>query len=414
MKSLISNRSKGKVILNNILEIGEMAKRARLSDDTVVDATIGVLFDEDEKLFTYNSVGKMINTLDPKTYLSYTTTVGGEKYKQAICKWVLNQHLNYYQENFHIGVMATPGGSGAISISMANYADRGEKILVPNIGWGIYYTMCHEADLEDVRYNLVKDGKFDLKDLKVKIESIFQTQDKLLLVINDPCHNPTGYTMTNDEWEQIVSFVNEYKTKNKDLIILLDAAYIDYNKEGKNSSRVMFDVLKTINEDSLILVACSASKTFTLYGVRIGALIAISNNDKHIEQFMEVIEYSSRSRWSLSSHFGIKLVEEMMFNDNANQSYNIELKNAVDLLKSRGEIFVSEANACNLEILPYHSGFFIVIPNCPKSVYEKFVEKGIYTIPIGNECLRLAISAIPLSKIKGLAKRIKMIQKQNS
>ena len=77
------------------------------------------------------------------------------------------------------------------------------------------------------------------------------------------------------------------------------------------------------------------------------------------------------------------------------------------MIKARADVFVKEARACGLPMIPYLAGFFLSIP-CEKNqeICDKLHEDHIYLVPQAGG-IRIAMCSVPLSKIPGLAGKIK-------
>ncbi len=411
MNSVAAKRSRDKRITNDILKIGVEAREACKTNPKAINATVGMLYEDDTSFTYFDSILKISNNLEPVQYLPYTSTPGGADFTEAIAKWSFRQHYDYYSENMFFGVNATPGGSGAISSSIANYLDNGDDFLVPSVYWDPYAIMASEQEVNLKTYNIFNsDGDFDLVDFKNVMSETAKKQNKILVLINDPCQNPTGYTLNRNEWEEVIEILNDFSSKGIPTTLIYDMAYVDYHKNGLDESRMPFDVFKNAHNDLLIICAFSGSKTLSFYGMRIGAMIGVSKNEEIVDEFKRIISYSSRGRWSSTSHLGIRTIVELMNNKSAQAEFEVELGKAVTLLAKRGEIFVAEAKECGLETLPYKSGFFITLPNCSHEVFEKLMENDIYTIPLPGNLVRFAVSSIPTHLMYGLASKVKEIK----
>ena len=96
--SLLSERSLSKEDKSNIITLGAIAKEEKLKDKSVVNATIGMLYDEDGKLFTFKSVDKALNLLTGDEKYAYASTPGSPKFHEMTMNYsrithVLWQHL---------------------------------------------------------------------------------------------------------------------------------------------------------------------------------------------------------------------------------------------------------------------------------------------------------------------------------
>ena len=71
-----------------------------------------------------------------------------------------------------------------------------------------------------------------------------QQQKKVVAIINDPCHNPTGYSLSDDEWNAVIDVLNEL-SKQGPVILLNDIAYIDFAYRGEQAR----DYLRNFDRD---------------------------------------------------------------------------------------------------------------------------------------------------------------------
>ena len=404
--SLLSERSLSKEDKSNIITLGAIAKEEKLKDKSVVNATIGMLYDEDGKLFTFKSVDKALNLLTGDEKYAYASTPGSPKFHEALKKWVFRDDYELFKDNSC--VMATPGGSGALSNTFANYANVNDKILLPNYMWGNYKQVAYENNQSFATYNLFdKNGNFDIEELRNKMIELKKIQKRVLVVVNDPCQNPTGYIMKDSEWDKLIDVINELSADGTPIILLHDMAYLDYDHRGFDATRNNIKKYLKLNKSALVVMAFSGSKTFALYGVRIGAQIAVSKDKEVLNDFSRANKFSSRSKWSNTTNLGMSLITKIIEDKELKLEFERELEESRKTLALRAKTFLDEAKKVNLTTLPFECGFFITIPaNNPEAAYEYLVKKKIHIIPMGN-VLRVTISAISVNECKMLPKLIK-------
>ena len=404
--SLLSERSLSKEDKSNIITLGAIAKEEKLKDKSVVNATIGMLYDEDGKLFTFKSVDKALNLLTGDEKYAYASTPGSPKFHEALKKWVFRDDYELFKDNSC--VMATPGGSGALSNTFANYANVNDKILLPNYMWGNYKQVAYENNQSFATYNLFdKNGNFDIEDLRNKMIELKKIQKRVLVVVNDPCQNPTGYIMKDSEWDKLIDVINELSADGTPIILLHDMAYLDYDHRGFDATRNNIKKYLKLNKSALVVMAFSGSKTFALYGVRVGAQIAVSKDKEVLNDFSRANKFSSRSKWSNTTNLGMSLITKIIEDKELKLEFERELEESRKTLALRAKTFLDEAKKVNLTTLPFECGFFITIPaNNPEAAYEYLVKKKIHIIPMGN-VLRVTISAISVNECKMLPKLIK-------
>jgi len=404
---IIAKRSENKKLSSNILTIAAEAREAKKINPSVIDGTIGTLYGEDGKMLEFPSIKKIIDSLSYAEKFGYASTAGTAKFKEGIARWALMQTYDDVTKDFYYGVIPTPGGSGAIGNTIDNYANEGDSILVPNICWGPYNAMANERGCSVKNYELFKDGKFNTEDFKKDALELAEKQGRVLAIINDPCQNPTGYALEDKDWDEIIDCINEI-SKDKTFVLLYDMAYIDYSHKGLYESREIFKKFKQFNENVMVVLAFSGSKTFSLYGLRIGAQMALTKDKEEIELFNNANEFSARATWSNAAKMGVSLVEKLMFNDAIKNEFMKELEGASNLLLDRSKLFLKEAKECNLDCYTYKSGFFITIPCNGEKVFDRLKEKGIFVVPL-KQGIRISLSALSKKEITNLASKIKEV-----
>ena len=405
--SLLAKRSIIKEDKSNIITLGAIAAEEKKKDPSVVNATIGMYFNEKGKLVTYESVNKALMELTDTEKYAYASTPGSASYHEALKRWIFREYYDEFMEKTYVSCMATPGGSGAISNTFSNYLNEGDEALLPNYMWGNYKQFAYENHASFRTYNLFKDNHLDLEDIKKNMYELKEKQGRILLVINDPCQNPTGYTMTDSEWVELVDLINEVSSDGTPFILLHDMAYIDYDYRGFKSTRNNLRLYEKLNKNVLVILAFSGSKTLALYGIRIGAQVAISTNEENVLDFARANKFSSRAKWSNTTNLGANLISKVILDNEMRKAFEAELEEARSILVKRAETFIEAAKEVGLKTLPFNCGFFITLPcENPDEVYKKLVEKKIHIIPMGN-VLRVTISAITIEDCKKLPKIIK-------
>lgn len=396
--SILSIDAQTKENKGNALAIGKEARDAKAKNPNVIDSTIGMLFDEDGKFFTFDVVEKATQSLTDKEKYAYGSTIGDASYHEALYKWIFREYYNDFKNNQHLRCIATPGGSGAICNTFSNYLNEGDKVLIPSLMWTNYIQIAKEEHLGYTTYELFNDkGCFNLDDFKNKCLELKESQNRVLVVINDPCQNPTGYSMSNAEWNNVVDVLNEVSNDGTPVILLYDMAYIDYDKRGFAESRKNIKVFERFNDSVIAILAFSGSKTLGLYGLRVGAQIAIAQTKEAADEFLTANDFSARGKWSMTSVLGQNIITKV-FNQ-----YSVEFSKELDfarkLLIDRANAFINEAKAVGLKHYPYDCGFFVTIPcDNVEEVNKKLKEKGLYIIPL-KVGIRLTLSSISVEEV---------------
>jgi len=386
----------------DILKIAKLAQAAKLENPSVIDATIGMFYNDESKLII-PAVAQAYHELDLLETFKYGATDGGKLFEDNVINWVLDDKLELLKDKFLFTGISTPGGSGALSLIFNSYGNVGDKVLVPSLRWRYEYFL-KSAKLEHHEHNLFKDGQFDLHDFEAQLKKLALLQRRVIVVINDPCHNPTGYSLSKSEWYGIIEVLN--KLDQNEIILAYDIAYFDYNPLGFKQARETFMYFKDLKTHVQVLTAFSASKSFAMYGVRLGGLIGLHHTNAQYDFFKKNVLDDALGKWSTAPSVGVGIFNKLALQKD---SYIKYLNTLTSTLKTRGDIFIKEAKDNNLPIYPYRGGFFCMVKtDNPERDYERLVEENIYLIPMKNG-LRIALCGITTNEVKGLAAKIKQV-----
>lgn len=389
-----------------IFNLSERAQKAEKLEgkENVINATIGALMDDKGDLISMKSVYDEFKSLPNNQISAYASIAGQDDYKESVKKVCFRGN----DPQGYIRVVASPGGSGAIKLAMWNYTNFGDVILTSDWYWSPYGIIGEEAGRGVENFKLFnEDGKFNMNSFKEKFKKIIDKQGNIFTIINSPGHNPTGYSVEDKEWDEILNFAKDMaKDKSKKIVFLVDVAYIDYVKDGEGS-RKFFKKFGNLPENILIIVAFSMSKGFTAYGMRMGAAIGISSNEDVAEEFYYSLMHSCRANWSNCNRGAMSVLSHLVKDKEKFKSYEIEKNKYKNMLVSRAEAFVKAAKDVDLEILPYRDGFFISIPcENPMEICEELTKENLYLVPL-KMGLRFAVCAVSEEKCKKAPKIIK-------
>lgn len=377
---------------------------AEKGKDAVVNATIGALLDDEGKLMVLSSVDETFKALKPEEYAAYAPIGGTPEFKEAAIRAALGK----YQPKGFTRAVATPGGTGAIRNTIANYSEPGDVVLTADWFWSPYGTIASEIGRSVETYEFF-DGnrKYNVGALKAKAKEILARQDRLVIIINTPAHNPTGYALTNEDWRAVKDVLSEVP-KEKKVALLVDAAYIDFAGD-EDKYREFLPVLEELPENILPIIAYSMSKTFTLYGARTGAMICLAPTRELAEEFGRVNEFSSRASWSNCGRAGQSIIARIYADEELKEKVSEERGEIRDMLLRRGRAFEEEADKAGLEIVPFDAGFFVSVPcDNPDEVSAALEKEGIFLVPLAKG-VRVSVASISEEKCRILPAKIKRV-----
>ncbi|MFZ5945251.1 MAG: pyridoxal phosphate-dependent aminotransferase [Bacillota bacterium] len=404
VKSVVASHSFGKHEPDKIFGVNSAAneKAKAVGKENIVNASIGAFLAPNGDLITLPTVEKTIYSLDFKNAANYAPIAGLPDFIQA----AIDVTFGEYKPDAYLDGVATPGGSGAIHHAIWNYTEVGDTYLTTDWFWSPYRTMAKEMGRKiDTFTTFTENGSFNVEACLQKVNELAKVQKNVLLILNTPAHNPTGFSITDEEWQQVVQGLTELSNKGENNVILfVDIAYLDFTPHG---SRSFFKLFSKLPSNFLVIVGFSMSKGYTMYGYRTGCMIGISSDKDVIEEFYNVNQYSNRGTWSNGTRPGMLCLTELWKNKDLMAQVDKEREEFRLSLEERAKTFVEEAKSVGLEICPYHSGFFITVPTTkPDEIALKLQDDNIFIVPLGRG-LRIAVCAVPAEKIAGMATKIK-------
>ncbi|MBR5048683.1 MAG: aminotransferase class I/II-fold pyridoxal phosphate-dependent enzyme [Erysipelotrichaceae bacterium] len=377
---------------------------ARNDPDCLANATIGSLHDEQGSIITFRSVYDTYECIPDSRRATYASRIeGNEDFNEAVYRWINRL------DNLHLPhrLIATPGGTGALYLPVSNCLNRGDALLIPEICWGTYRIMAARSGLNTETYGLFAQGQPSIDSLKEKAALIMKRQKRLAVIINDPCHNPTGASLGKENWKQLISFFNELAVVGP-VMIINDVAYLDYAYDWKNATDYM-EAFNGINDNVAICITFSCSKSLTAYGMRLGNCIILAHRQQQADHLFNCFCRSARGTWSNVNN-GFMDAFVLLMKDHQDE-YLQEKQQAIDLLKARSQLFISNAQRVGLPLVPYQEGFFICLdiePDIIDRYYQALKDAHIYCVHF-RKAIRVAICSLRISQIAGLAQRMKQV-----
>lgn len=376
---------------------------ARYGLDKVVNGTAGCFAGDDEKIACLPTVEQLYRNLPIQDFVAYAPPIGLPSYRQA----VIEETFEDQRPEGYIDAVATAGGTGAIHMAIANYSEIGDKVLVADWRWNVYSCLCAEIGRELVTFPLLDVTRhFNILSFEQEMAKLLEQQDSLLVILNTPANNPTGFSLTYEDWEHVCNVCRQYEKQGKRISILVDIAYIAYTGD-KQEIRKFMNLFSNLPERIFVMVAYSMSKGYTLYGQRTGALVGVSSSKAVIEEFAQVGRYSARTAWSNVNRAAMTLMAQIRADAALTCQIDKERDQFYQIIKERSDIFMAEAKQCDLPFVPYHTGFFISIPTKQSpAICDELQKQLIFGAPLAMG-VRLGICSIPMKKVYGLAEKIK-------
>ena len=370
--------------------------------EAVINAALGTLLDDKGKIIALPSVYDRLDEMDRSHIASYAPIEGEKDYR----KIVIDTLFGPYRPEGYISAIATPGGTGAIRSAIFSYLDEGDPLICHDYYWAPYRKICEEFGRDFKTFEFFTDDfAFNIDAYKEAIDEGLRGSDRIASLINSPGNNPTGYSLSDEEWDEVITFLKEKaEDKDKKITLIVDVAYLEFAGDG-DQQRKFFEKFSNLPRNLFVVVTFSMSKSHTAYGLRSGAAVGISSRLEIIEEFEASLAHSARCNWSNGTHAAQNILIELEKAENK-KIYEKELVDLRAMLKKRADVFVEAAKENKLTMIPYFGGFFTFIPTDRAFDIVKDLEKeNIFTIPSAKG-IRIAICGVGEEKIPKLVQRL--------
>ena len=394
---------------DKIFGISSRAKKmiAEKGADSVINATIGSLLDDDGKLVVLSSVVDVVKSLQPVDFADYAPIGGIPQFREAVKKAAFGS----FETKTFTEAVSTPGGTGSIRNTIVNYSKPGDKVLTSDWHWAPYNTIAGEVGRSIATYEMFDEkGGFNIAAFSSKVKELTAAQGSLVIILNTPAHNPTGYSLSLEEWDGVMDAIKEAAATAESIALLVDAAYIDFAGDEEEYRRFL-PKLENVPENVLPIVAYSLSKTYTLYGTRCGAAICMAQTPEIAAEFRRVCEFSSRGSWSNSAKMAQVILSKIYSDSKLLAKVDEERAKYREMLIRRGRAFEEEAKKADLETVPFDAGFFISIPcENPDEISKKLEAEGLFIVPLAKG-LRVSVASVSEAACRKIPAMVKAAMK---
>ena len=354
--SILAKHTVGKGGPDKVFKISGMAKAraAEVGKENIVNATTGAFLDGNGKLMTLKTVEAVAKEIPFYESCEYASIEGSAEFIEAS----IDAAFREYRPDAIIRGVATAGGTGGIHHAIFNYLEDGDAVLVMNRYWAAYKSICRETNRRLETFPMfTEDWKFNVQGCVDKLYEIAEQQTNVMLIMNTPANNPTGYNVKTDEWEVIMNALNDIANNGKNNVVLvMDIAYIDF---AAPEAREMFQMFNNLPANFLVLVAFTMSKSYAMYGYRLGCLLCVTSSEEEAEAFLDINKFSCRATWSNSSRMGMLVMERINQNPELKAAFRAEqeelrLSLLLDQVARQENLLISRNASASSSLLVTH------------------------------------------------------------
>lgn len=370
-----------------IFALNAEARARRAAGEAIINATVGALLDDEGRLAVLEGVAHALREVPSNVGAGYAPIEGDPAFLQAVISDVLGGRP---AADWAVAI-ATPGGSGALRLAMGDFLEERQAALTTSYFWSPYRTIADELDRGLATFRMFDEaGRLDVADLERQLDARIDAQGRALVLLNSPCHNPTGYSFNDAEWRDVVEVVGRAAARAP-VTLLLDIAYARYGRRPLDEA---IDAALRLAGSALLLLAWSASKSFTQYGLRVGALLAVHPDQDARRRIRSALSYSCRGTWSNCNAGGMAAIARALTDPDLRARTERERGALKSLLDRRVAVWNELAPAAGLRYPRYDGGFFTtVFCKAAPTVAARLKDEGIFVVPQAD-ALRVALCSV--------------------
>ena len=383
-------------------------EQGREAQGKKINATIGMAIEDDGSPMRLPSLANIIR-LDPCSVFPYAPCLGIPELRKT---W---QTLIYEKNPSLKGVISLPvvtsGLTHALNLFAYLFVNPGDPVVMTDTVWENYTFIFENAyGGETVPFQTFSKGRFGIDGLSARMTEI---SGKRIVLFNFP-HNPTGYSLTGPEADEIVEQIRRVAEAGHPVIAVMDDAYFGLVYEKGVMGESLFARLAHLHENVLAVKIDGATKEEYAWGFRIGFITyACRSITPDVCSILED-KTGGAVRGSISS--SSRIGQCLLLNAMKSQEYAREKQDKFTLLKTRFDR-VKDTVTRNRERyaecftpLPFNSGYFMCLEvkdglNTEAIRHILLKEFNIGVIALGN-LIRIAYSSVREDDIPALFESI--------
>ncbi len=220
-------------------------------------------------------------------------------------------------------------------------------------------------------------------DFEAMREDLLALPEKTLVILHACCHNPTGYDLEPSQWEEVIEIC-----RARNLVPFLDMAYQGFKAGLEEDAQT----IRLFAKSGLsFLAASSFSKSFNLYGERVGALTVVTQSEDEALRVKSHLKRCARANYSNPPSFGARIVERVLSDPEKFAAWEKELTCMRNRILKMRQALADEMLALgakrNFSFVTRQAGMFSFTGFTPEQVDRLAEEFGIYAVRNGRICV---------------------------
>ncbi len=349
-----------------------------------VNLGVGVYTDDTGKVPLLECVkraeAQLTTAAAPRSYLPIDGLASYDKQVQAL---VFGADSSVVTEGRTITVQSL-GGTGGLKIG-ADFLKRfnaDAEVWISDPSWE-----NHRALFESAGFVVKTYPYYDAATHGVNFTGLLNALESAkpgtVIVLHACCHNPSGVDLTDSQWDQVIEVVGR-----RQLVPFLDLAYQGFSRSIDEDGAVVRRFAAT---GRALLVSNSFSKSFSLYGERIGAFHLVASSREEAQRVLSQIKRVVRTNYSNPPTHGAQLVATVLGTPELRALWEQELSGMRDRIKVMRQSFVAKLKtrlpAQDFSFVAHQNGMFSFSGLSQTQVARLKSEFSVYAVDSGRICV---------------------------
>jgi len=371
-----------------------------------VNLGVGVYFDESGKLPLLKCVSaaeKLIfESSKPRGYLPID---GIAAYDKAVQGLVFGGDSAAVKDG-RVATVQALGGTGGLKIGadflqhLATRAGTAPKVLISDPSWENHRALFANAGFTVETYPYYDADKRGI-NFDGMLGALNAAAAGTIIVLHACCHNPTGYDITPAQWAQVVAAV-----KSRGLVAFLDMAYQGFGDGIAEDGAVIAQFLDAGLD---FFVSTSFSKSFSLYGERVGALSVVCASKEEAVRVLSQLKIVIRTNYSNPPTHGAQIVATVLTTPALRSMWEEELAGMRVRIKEMRKLLqdrlVASGTKQDFSFITRQKGMFSYTGLAKPQMERLRNEFGIYGVDSGRIC----VAALNHGNIDAVVKAIGLV-----
>ncbi len=350
-----------------------------------VNLGVGVYFDDAGKLPLLACVkaaeAQLTEAAKPRGYLPIDGIAG---YDKAVQRLVFGADSAVLAAG-RVATIQALGGTGGLKVGadFLKMLNPAAKVLISDPSWENHRALFTNAGFEVGTYSY-----YDAANRGVKFDAMLADLNAAaagtIVVLHACCHNPTGYDITPAQWEQVIAAV-----KARGLVAFLDMAYQGFGDGIAEDGAVIQQFLAAGVEN--FFVATSFSKSFSLYGERVGALSVVCADKDETARVLSQLKITIRTNYSNPPTHGAQVVATVLDTPALRAQWEQELAGMRQRIKQMRTLLAEKLAAAGVQqdfgFIVRQRGMFSYSGLTKPQMERLRSEFGVYGVDSGRICV---------------------------